>query len=652
VAVASDRFMQRIARAPFLALVMMATGCGAEPPTEHPRRHVLGDRYPLSADFVRPGSKQGAGEARMRMPDPVHDARYARLRDMGIGYRQYNAYWESFESAGIPSSDQPLTCPAGHEQVPRDEAERRALGFHRYRCINSATLAQFDALLARDQRFGMQSGMVLYSAPELYRYRDCEGFTFGGNALRIGCVPRDDVEADYEDFVNLLASRYRGGPRGKLTHVIVWNENASADWFDYTPVVGKHDLSVPAVAARLDKLTRLLQRTHAALQRHLRGAIMYVSTDPLWDAGIHEGHMGTRTLLESVWARVGLALPWAVAVHPYGDPTRRPSQGYTFANLDLVIDYQRDQLRRRGVSALDDYPQSYLIASEQGWPYEVDNPARGRDWQARQVCLAHRQAVESPYVLAVAHNYFHSVEPADEDPAGQSGQGAFFGLIPYSVGDDLAGVDATATGRAFIATAPRLWSRTGQHDCCARAGVGCFDGDPRLHPDVYSYAHYTAVHADLASMTPEQARSHWLTHGIAEGRWASPVFRASEYLRQHDDLVAAFGPTAYRAAIDHYVGFGIGERRAPRFALHADAFDVDHYRDVYPDLRFFNEVQARDHWLAFGIAEGRAGTSRFVPREYLALHPDLARAFGDAAVERAIEHWVEFGRAEGRPGRR
>ncbi len=55
------------------------------------------------------------------------------------------------------------------------------------------------------------------------------------------------------------------------------------------------------------------------------------------------------------------------------------------------------------------------------------------------------------------------------------------------------------------------------------------------------------------------------------------------------------------------------------------------------------------HWLLFGVREGRQANLTFATREYLENHGDLAAAFG-ADFPRAIDHYILFGINEGRVG--
>jgi hypothetical protein len=119
----------------------------------------------------------------------------------------------------------------------------------------------------------------------------------------------------------------------------------------------------------------------------------------------------------------------------------------------------------------------------------------------------------------------------------------------------------------------------------------------------------------------------------------------SYYLQRYPDLVAAFGWDERRAC-QHYVEFGIAEGRQA-----SPVFDVHYYLANNPDVLAafgYSTHSALQHWEAFGIHEGRRGSAQFDPAWYLAANPDVAAAFG--STWGAIYHWIDHGQAEGRPG--
>lgn len=91
-----------------------------------------------------------------------------------------------------------------------------------------------------------------------------------------------------------------------------------------------------------------------------------------------------------------------------------------------------------------------------------------------------------------------------------------------------------------------------------------------LDPTFYVNA-YPDLKAAFGTNTAA-AQSHWLTHGINEGRQSSATFAITSYIARYPDLKRAFGNN-YAAALDHWFNHGIAEKRDPsptgRFQLGA-----------------------------------------------------------------------------------
>lgn len=82
----------------------------------------------------------------------------------------------------------------------------------------------------------------------------------------------------------------------------------------------------------------------------------------------------------------------------------------------------------------------------------------------------------------------------------------------------------------------------------------------------------------------------------------------------------------------------------------ASVLDPHYYLTTYPDLKAAlgaNIAQAQQHWLQYGIREGRQPSPHFSLTSYLARYPDLKRAFGND-FSAALDHWVQHGFREGR----
>lgn len=144
----------------------------------------------------------------------------------------------------------------------------------------------------------------------------------------------------------------------------------------------------------------------------------------------------------------------------------------------------------------------------------------------------------------------------------------------------------------------------------------------------------------------------------------SDVFDEYSYVDRNPDLKAAFG-SDWRAALNHFVTYGMSEGRQAN-----STFDVQAYRAKYPDLRrvFGNDLRAYyHHYINYGKREGREATgshtlvsavtvyhgkdyaSVYDYSYYTANNPDVNRAFsGDE--DAVLAHFVKYGMKEGRRG--
>ena len=106
-------------------------------------------------------------------------------------------------------------------------------------------------------------------------------------------------------------------------------------------------------------------------------------------------------------------------------------------------------------------------------------------------------------------------------------------------------------------------------------------------------------------------------------------FSPEAYLSRYGDLAAAFG-TDYNAAWQHYLNYGVTEGRT-----HSDSFFIDDYLSLNPDVAdaFGSDKRAAlEHWFNYGMYEGRQAFVSwpfgFSPGAYLERYPDVAAAFG------------------------
>lgn len=414
----------------------------------------------ISHGYIPPTSKVGIHDYHFGLSDQL--ARYARFVSIGSKLKGYNSFWDTFEQSSVPSSTDPaLVCPSGHTRVPASEAERVQKGYKKFRCFSVNQIATFDNVLALDQQNGIESAALLWASPSQYRETDCVGAPWEGAPLNIACVPRLDAMDDFEDYVNFLASRYNGlNGFGRFTHFVVWNEVQSGTWFNLSPIVpfSQVTLSPQQLAAILDRYETMLRRTHAAINRHVHPALMYVSLDPLVSESTSGPyHANTVAVMDGLWTRLGTSIDWSIAIHPYGEPTPSIPNWINYAALPQVVQYQSSQLAARGVLEPLRRPQSILFASEQGWPNSLGDTTRGV-----YMCQAHNLSMNVPTLIGSTHNHIQAVDATD-----------VWGLLPASAGPNLVGIETIPTWLAYQSTSPTNWGRNNGHACCQYLGLGC-----------------------------------------------------------------------------------------------------------------------------------------------------------------------------------
>lgn len=124
----------------------------------------------------------------------------------------------------------------------------------------------------------------------------------------------------------------------------------------------------------------------------------------------------------------------------------------------------------------------------------------------------------------------------------------------------------------------------------------------------------------------------------------SEYFDAAYYAEQYPDVVEICG-TDEDALYEHYVTYGIKEGRNC-----SEIFNVQLYREHYPDLEevFGDDWEAYvNHYLTSGVQEGRDGCGEFDAVTYADRYEDLKQVYG-YDLEKLYEHYRLLGRAEGR----
>lgn len=135
-----------------------------------------------------------------------------------------------------------------------------------------------------------------------------------------------------------------------------------------------------------------------------------------------------------------------------------------------------------------------------------------------------------------------------------------------------------------------------------------------------------------------------LASTVSGGLEYAPIFDVNYYKNRYPDLQKAFG-NDYNAYFNHFLTYGMKEGRQA-----SSTFDVQYYKNKYPDLQkaFGNNLkQYYIHFLQYGIKEGRIGSSTFNVQTYKKLYGDLQKAYGND-LAKYYSHYNWWGAGEGR----
>ncbi len=177
---------------------------------------------------------------------------------------------------------------------------------------------------------------------------------------------------------------------------------------------------------------------------------------------------------------------------------------------------------------------------------------------------------------------------------------------------------------------------------------------------VYNFNYYIEKYPDIKQVfgnDPEKALDHFVRHGMEEGRCGNADFNVHAYRSNYSDLRAAFGDDLEKYYI-HYLRYGVAEGRdcalvavtTYRGVDYAAVYSFEYYIGRYPDLKavFENDpAGALQHFLTYGINEGRQANEEFNILAYKNNYNDLRQAFGDNN-KAYVDHYISYGIKEKR----
>lgn len=195
------------------------------------------------------------------------------------------------------------------------------------------------------------------------------------------------------------------------------------------------------------------------------------------------------------------------------------------------------------------------------------------------------------------------------------------------------------------------------------------EAQEKAYADVYDFVYYRDNNPDVNAAyngNRDEIFNHFLTYGINEGRQAIATFDVRSYYNEYQDLRVAFRWDLKQYYL-HYIQYGKKEGRHTagcttlrdyyRNAYGRDfsaCYDGAHYYESFSDLQnaytrngYIDDVGLFNHFLDYGIHEGREGKASFNVRSYYNANPDL-RAIYHWSLGDYYWHYVDNGAREGR----
>ncbi|NEQ45429.1 MAG: DUF4347 domain-containing protein [Leptolyngbya sp. SIOISBB] len=125
----------------------------------------------------------------------------------------------------------------------------------------------------------------------------------------------------------------------------------------------------------------------------------------------------------------------------------------------------------------------------------------------------------------------------------------------------------------------------------------------------------------------------------------APLFDESAYLSKNLDVAAAVQQGIYQYGFEHFVLFGMNEGRSP-----SNWFDEQYYLAQNADVAAavsIGQTTAIAHFLHFGHRENRDPSAFFDADDYLLKNPDVKASVDGGLMDSAFEHYIELGAEQG-----
>ncbi|MBD2258477.1 L-type lectin-domain containing protein [Pseudanabaena sp. FACHB-2040] len=131
------------------------------------------------------------------------------------------------------------------------------------------------------------------------------------------------------------------------------------------------------------------------------------------------------------------------------------------------------------------------------------------------------------------------------------------------------------------------------------------------------------------------------------GLFTSLFYDETYYLCRNPDIAVAVANGFFTSGYEHFLTFGLLEGRSPSIL-----FRETYYLNQNPDVAQAKVdgvvVSGFQHYIQFGQVEGRDPSALFNERAYLAANGDVQAAVGEGLFTSGFDHYIEFGASEGR----
>jgi hypothetical protein len=170
--------------------------------------------------------------------------------------------------------------------------------------------------------------------------------------------------------------------------------------------------------------------------------------------------------------------------------------------------------------------------------------------------------------------------------------------------------------------------------------VGC--GEPS-DPSVFQFKQFVQFE------TLDEGRTYTGSDLFAEvgGLRIASLFDETFYLGEYQDIADAQANGGLLYGYDHFLNFGISEGRNPSF-YYDEAFYLANNEDVNIAVANDEFSSGLEHYLNFGHIENRDPSTLFDADLYLQNNPDVDSSVNNGGFESGFDHYIEFGAMEGR----